>query len=73
MTGNAYKFQVIVEHVTQLKTILFNLLLQPNFVSGSVKSYTTSGSKNLSVGSVSDVLKIPVDGKSIITFVGNYQ
>ena len=44
-----------------------------NFVSGSVKSYTTSGSKDLSVSSVSDISKITVDGKSIITLAGNYQ
>lgn len=44
-----------------------------NFVSGSVRSYTTSGSKNLSMGAVSDVSKIAVEGKSIITLVGTYQ
>ena len=44
-----------------------------NFVPGSVKSYTTSGSKDLSVSSVSDISKIAVEGKSIITLTGNYQ
>jgi O-glycosyl hydrolase len=44
-----------------------------NFVSGSVRSYTTSGSKNLSVESVADLSKIPLEGKSIITLVGNYK
>ena len=44
-----------------------------NFVSGSVKSYTTSGSKDLTVSSVSDASKIPIESKSIITLVGNYQ
>jgi O-glycosyl hydrolase len=44
-----------------------------SFVSGSVKSYTTSGSKDLSVSSVADISKIPVEGKSIITLVGSYQ
>jgi O-glycosyl hydrolase len=44
-----------------------------NFVSGSVRSYTTSGSKNLSAASVPDLSKVPVEGKSIITLVGNYQ
>jgi O-glycosyl hydrolase len=44
-----------------------------NFVSGSVKSYTTSSSKDLSFSSVSDISKIPVEGKSIITLTGNYQ
>lgn len=44
-----------------------------NFVSGTVKSYTTSSSKDLSASSVSDLSKIAVAGKSIITLVGNYQ
>lgn len=44
-----------------------------NFVAGSVKAYTTSGSKDLSVSSVADISKVPVDGKCIITLVGNYQ
>ncbi len=44
-----------------------------NFVAGSVKSYTTSGSKNLSVGSVADISKITVEGKSIVTLAGSYQ
>ncbi|HEX6430683.1 MAG TPA: glycoside hydrolase [Niastella sp.] len=44
-----------------------------NFVSGSVKSYTTSSSKDLSFSSVADISKIAVEGKSIITLVGSYQ
>jgi O-glycosyl hydrolase len=44
-----------------------------NLVSSSVKSYTTSASKDLSVGTVPDITKVPVEAKSIITLVGNYQ
>ena len=44
-----------------------------NFVPGSVKAYMTSGSKDLNVSTLSDISKIAVDGKTIITLVGNYQ
>ena len=61
---------VIINMTTASKNIN---LTGVNFASGSVKSYTTSGSKNLSTGSVPDISKISVEGKSIVTLVGNYQ
>lgn len=65
--------QVVVVMINMTTTSQNVNLTGVNFVSGSVKSYTTSASKNLSVGSVSDISKIAVDGKSIITVVGNYN
>ena len=44
-----------------------------NFASGGVKSYTTSGSKDLSYAPVSNVSKIAIDAKSVVTLVGSYQ
>jgi O-glycosyl hydrolase len=65
--------QVVVVAVNMTTAAQNINLAGVNFVSGSVKSYTTSGSKNLSVASVPDISKIPIEGKSIITLVGNYQ
>jgi len=65
--------QVVVVMVNMTTTTQNINLAGVNFVSASVKSYTTSGSKNLSVASVADLSKIPVEGKSIVTLVGNYQ
>jgi hypothetical protein len=65
--------QVVVV-IVNMTTAAQNInLTGVNFVPGSVKSYTTSSSKDLSSSSVSDLSKMPVDGKSIITLVGNYQ
>ena len=65
--------QVVVVMINMTTTAQNLNLTGVNFVPGSVRSYTTSGSKNLSVASVSDLSKIPVEGKSIVTLVGNYQ
>ena len=65
--------QVVIVLINMTTTTQNINLAGVNFVSASVKSYTTSASKNLSVGSVADLSKIPVEGKSIITLVGNYQ
>jgi hypothetical protein len=74
---SAYKDEVnkqVVIVVINMTTAAQNInLTGVNFVSGSVKSYTTSVSKELSVSSVSDISKIAIEGKSIITFTGSYQ
>ncbi|THU40216.1 hypothetical protein FAM09_10110 [Niastella caeni] len=74
---STYKDEVnkqVVIVIINMTTAAQNInLTGVNFVSGSVKSYTTSYSKDLSVSSVSDITKIPVEGKSIVTLVGNYQ
>jgi O-glycosyl hydrolase len=74
---STYKDEVnkqVVIVVVNMTTVSQNInCTGVNFVAGSVKAYTTSGSKDLSVSSVADISKVPVDGKSIITLVGNYQ
>lgn len=74
---SAYKDETnkqVVIVVVNMTTASQNInLTDVNFVPGSVKSYTTSGSKDLSVSSIANISKIAVDGKSIITLTGNYQ
>jgi hypothetical protein len=74
---STYKDEVnkqVVVVIVNMTTAAQNInLTGVNFVSGSVKSYTTSGSKDLSFSSVPDISKIPVEGKSIITLTGSYQ
>jgi O-glycosyl hydrolase len=74
---SAYKDEVnkqVVTVVINMTTASQNINLSGvNFVSGSVKSYTTSSSKELSFSSVADLSKISIEGKSIITLVGSYQ
>jgi len=65
--------QVVIVVINMTTTSQNINLTGVNFVSGSVKSYTTSSTKELSVASVSDLSKVPIEGKSIITLVGNYQ
>lgn len=74
---SAYKDEAnkqVVIVVINMTTASQNINLSGvNFAPGSVKSYTTSGSKDLSVAAVADISKIAVEGRSIITLVGNYQ
>lgn len=74
---SAYKDETskqVVIVVVNMTTAAQNInLTDVNFAPGSVKSYTTSGSKDLSVSSIADISKIAVEGKSIITLTGNYQ
>lgn len=61
---------VIINMTTNSQNINLNNI---NFASATVKSYTTSSSKDLSYAAVQDVSKISISGKSIVTIVGNYQ
>jgi O-glycosyl hydrolase len=74
---STYKDEVnkqVVVVIVNMTTAAQNInLTGVNFVSGSVKSYTTSGSKDLSFSSVPDISKIPIEGKCIITLTGSYQ
>jgi O-glycosyl hydrolase len=68
--GNRQIVVVVINMTTNTRTINLNNV---NFVPGSVKSYTTSNSKELSSASVSNLSKISIEAKSIVTLVGNYQ
>lgn len=74
---SAYKDEAnkqVVIVVINMTTASQNINLSGvNFVAGSVKSYTTSASKDMNVLNIADVSKIAVEGRSIITFTGNYQ
>jgi O-glycosyl hydrolase len=74
---SAYKDETnkqLVVVVINMTTAAQNINLSGvNFVNGSVKSYTTSQSKDLSVASIADITKIAIEGRSVITLTGNYQ
>ena len=74
---SAYKDETnkqLVVVVINMTTAAQNINLSGvNFINGSVKSYTTSQSKDLSVASIADITKIAIEGRSVITLTGNYQ
>jgi hypothetical protein len=42
------------------------------FASGAVKSYTTAASLELTYSTVSNLSKVDIEPKAIVTFAGNY-
>jgi len=72
---SAYKDEVnkkMVVVVINMTADSRNINLAGSFTSGTVKSYITSNSKDLTYTSVSNLSKVPVGAKSIVTFTGSY-
>lgn len=68
------------ETTKQLVVVVVNMTTNPqninlgniNFSTSPLKSYTTSSSKELGYATVSDLSKVGIEPKSIVTFVGSY-
>lgn len=61
---------VVVNMTTNAQTLNLGSV---NYTTNSVKSYTTANAKELSPGVVSNLSKVEIEPRSVVTFVGNYQ